>query len=197
MGVDKVILRAFLSTFAAIAALILFMFLALVAFFPSTLMKISYNMGMESFSIRCAERAYKNGEDIYYIAYATEVAIEEGKDKKVLSCGEKLIAHENFFFYCDEKGEEKEEYKRFVYGQVCVSKYHLGDTDGAITLAVSSLEEGTFAKGNALTALLIQSLDDKDTDTQKKIAQVLEGLSVNEENQAEWNAAKNLLKSGN
>ncbi len=197
MGVDKVVLRAFLSTLAAIAALIAFMSVTLLLFFPSTAMKLSYNLGMESFSIRCAEKAYESSEDVYYIAYATEVAIEEGKEKKILSCGEELLAHEKFAAYCEEKGAGKEEYRQFVYGQVCVSKYHAGDTDGAIALAISSMEQGSFAKGNPLTALLVQALDDKDANAQGKILTALEGLSVNAENQADWLAAKDLLKRGN
>ena len=43
MSVDKVIIRTFLSTLAAIALLFGIMLLALVAFFPSTMMELTYN----------------------------------------------------------------------------------------------------------------------------------------------------------
>ncbi len=194
MGVDKIILRAFLSTLAAIFTLIAFMFLALIAFFPSTMMEISYDMGMESSSIRYAERAYKNSEDVYYIAYATEVAIEEDKQGKILSCGEQFIAHEDFANYCENKGEKQEEYKQFIYAQVCLSKYEAGDAQGAIELASASLEEGRFAQGNALVAVMIKSLEKEDVTAQESILQILEGLQVAERDQAYLNAAKNLLK---
>ncbi len=194
MGVDKIILRAFLSTLAAIFTLIAFMFLALVAFFPSTMMEISYDMGMESSSIRYAERAYKTSEDVYYIAYATEVAIEEEKQGKILSCGEKFIAHEDFADYCEKKGENQEGYKQFIYAQVCLSKYEAGDAEGAIALAESSLQEGRFTRGNALAAVLVKSLEKEDGAAQQRILQILEGLTVVEEDQAYLNDAKNLLK---
>ena len=77
MGVDKVILRAFLSTLAAFAILLLFMFAALTLVYPQTMMELTYSMGMESSSIHFAEQSYKRSNDVYYIAYATEVAIGE------------------------------------------------------------------------------------------------------------------------
>ena len=54
MSVDKVIIRTFLSTLAAIALLFGIMLLALVAFFPSTMMELTYNLGLDASSIRYA-----------------------------------------------------------------------------------------------------------------------------------------------
>ncbi len=193
MGVDKIILRAFLSTLAAIFVLIAFMFLTLIAFFPSTMMELSYDMGMESSSIRYAERAYRSSEDVYYIAYATEVAIEEQAQEKIRTCGEELISHADFAAYCAQKGEGEEEYKNFLFGQVCLSKYAAGDVDGAIALAISTLGEGRFARGNAVVALLIQALEKEDVETQNKLAQAMENLSVAAEDQAYYAEAKGLL----
>ncbi len=154
MGVDKVILRACLTTLAAIGALLLFMFTTLSLFFPSTMMVIAYDMGMESSSIRFAERAYESSEDIYYIAYATEVAIEDKEQDKIISCGEKLIEHEKFLAYCEERGGG---YEQLIYRQVSVSKYKAGDGEGAIRLAYDSLK-GDFPENNALVAVLMTAI---------------------------------------
>ncbi len=169
MGIDKVILRAFWTTLAAIGVLLLFIVVGLWAFFPSTSMQITYDMGMESSSIHFAERAYKGSHEIYYIAYATEVAIEDDKTEKIADCGEKFIKDENFEEYCNLKGGN---YKQFIYGQVCVSKYNKGEKEESVALAVESLE-GSFPEGNALVAVLLTALQAEDTATVAVIADKL------------------------
>ena len=169
MNFDKVILRAVWSTLAAIGILLAFVVVGLCAFFPSTSMQITYDMGMENSCIHFAERAYNGSHEIYYIAYATEVAIEDDKTDKIVVCGERFIQDENFEEYCDLKGEN---YKQFIYGQVCVSKYDKGEKEESVALAVASLEGG-FPEGNALVAVLLSALQAEDSDTVALIKQEL------------------------
>ena len=166
MGVDKVILRAFLTTLAAIGVLLVFIVAGLCLLFPSTSMRITYDMGMESSCIHFAERAYQGSHEIYYIAYATEVAIEDDKTEKIAACGEKFIVDENFEVYCSLKGEN---YRQFIYGQVCVSKYDKGEKEESVALAVASLHDG-FPEGNALVAVLLAALKAEDEATVGLIA---------------------------
>ncbi len=180
MSVDKIILRAFLSTLAAIGALLLFMILSLCIVFPSTMMEFTYKMGMEKSSIHFAERAYRESDDVYYIAYATEVAIEEERSKKILSCGEKLLADAGFEGYCVKKGEG---YKQFVLGQVCLAKYEREDKAAAIELAYSSLQ-GSFPENNALAALLVRAIEQEDKSSIESIQKKLITLSVEGEEKA-------------
>ncbi len=161
MDVDKVILRAVLSTLAAIGALLVFLALSLCVFFPSTMMEFSYKLGMEDTSIHFAKRAYKESDDIAYIAYATEVAIEENKTGKILSCGQKFLDDEDFERYSQAQGEG---YRQLIYGQVCAAKYQSGEIDDAIELAYESLR-GQFPAGNALVAVLAAALEKGDTQT--------------------------------
>ncbi len=170
MSVDKIILRAVLSTLAAIGILLVFMFSALCVVFPSTMMEMTYDLGMESASIHFAERAYKESDEIYYIAYATEVAIEQDKEGKVVVCGEKFIGDENFNAFCEEKGEA---YEQFIYGQVCVSKYRQGEKEQAFALAVQAVDSGRFPQNNALVALLVASFEGQDAETVAKIREKL------------------------
>ncbi len=174
MGVDKVILRSFLSTLAAIFLLLVFMVAALCAFFPSTMMNITYDLGMESSSIHFAERAYNGSEDIYYIAYATEVAIEEDKNDKILSCGKQFITDEGFDGYCALKGAN---YEQFIYGQVYVAMYEQGDKANAVSLAYESLGGG-FPRGNALVAVLIAAFEQNDGATVTMIGEKLADIRV-------------------
>ena len=174
MELNKVITRSILTTLEAIGALVLFIIIGLCALFPSTSMEIAYDMGMEASCIHFAERAYKGSSDVYFIAYATEVAIEEDKTAKIISCGEKFIKDEKFETYCGLKGEN---YEQFIYGRVCVSKYEKGKKEEAVTLACESLN-GTFPQGNALVAVLFSALKANDGETVETIKTKLSGLSV-------------------
>lgn len=174
MELDAVIKKTILTTLAAVGALLLFIVIGLWALFPSTSMELAYDMGMESSCIRFAERAYKGSDDVYFIAYATEVAIEDENEGKIISCGEKFIKDEEFETYCALKGEN---YKQFIYGRVCVSKYQAGQKEDAVALACQSLR-GAFPKGNALVAVLLTSLKENDSATVDVIKTKLNTISV-------------------
>ena len=175
MGVDKVILRAFLSTLAAIAILLVFMFSALTIIYPQTMMEITYNMGMESSSIHFAERSYKRSDEVYYIAYATEVAIGEKTNAKIISCAEKLIVDEAFEEYCERRDKEINEgkteeekvetsYKQYIYGQYCVATYNQGEKQKAVDRAFELIGKD-FPYNNAVVALAVTVKSVSDTET--------------------------------
>ena len=174
MSVDKVILKAFLTTLSAIAALLVFATVALCALFPSTSMELAYNMGMKSSCIHFAERAYKSSDDVYFIAYGTEVAIVENKKDKIVSCGEKFVADEEFEGYCALK---EEGYKQFIYGRIGVAKYEKGDKESAVTFAYESLN-GAFPEGNALVAVLLAAIQAADAETKNAVKVKLDQINV-------------------
>lgn len=201
MGVDKVILRAFLNTLAAIGILILFLFAALCTFYPSTMMKLTYDLGMESASIHFAERAYKDSDDIYYIAYATEVAIGEGKDGKIDTCGERFIEDDEFHAYCLEKDEElggsvNGTYEQYVCGQVCIAKYCRGDKEEAVECAFEWKGE-SFQQNNAVVAVLITALQAGDSATAQMIKGKMEQIeaSVSDTDRAYFERTLGLIKN--
>ena len=175
MGVDKVILRAFLSTLAAIAVLLVFMFSALSIIYPQTMMELTYTMGMEDSSIHFAERSYKRSDEVYYIAYATEVAIGEKNNGKIISCAEKLIKDGQFDAYCERQdvkindGKTEEEkvqtsYKQYVYGQYCVATYNEGEKQKAVERAFALIGK-EFPYNNAVVALAVTAKGASDTET--------------------------------
>ncbi len=176
MNVDKVILRACLSTLAAIGVLLVFIAVALCAAFPSTMMTISYDMGMETSSIHFAERAYKRSDDVYYIAYATEVAILEGKEKKILSCGDKFLKDAYFEEYCEGQ-EDAQGYKLLIYSQVCLAQYAEGEKTEAVERACAAFAQNEFpTERNPLVAVLFAAKGAGDTDTVALINSKLTGL---------------------
>ncbi|MBQ8446698.1 MAG: hypothetical protein IJX31_02855 [Clostridia bacterium] len=177
MSVEKIIIRSFLSTLAAIVMLLVFMVGMLVAVYPETMMNVSYDLGMEKASVWFAERAYKRHDKIETIAFATAVALEENMYDKILSCGDKMINDNEFADYCQRKDEENEKkyegqteileilgsYDQYVYAQVSVAQYKTGDKDGAVTRAVNAVELASdFPKNNAIVCLLIEADSDGD-----------------------------------
>ena len=173
MGNDKVILRSILSTVAAIFVLFVIMFATLAFVYPSTMMKMTYDLGMYSASVRYAKRTYDRNDEIYYIAFATEVAIMDDNVKNIASCGSRFIKDDGFDGYADERNERVAEslpdgvdaptmdYRQYVYGNVCVAKYKLGKKTEAIENAF--LWNGdTFTENNAVVAVLMRALGEKD-----------------------------------
>lgn len=158
---DKVILKAVLSTLLAIVLLFGIMIAALVFVYPSTLMTLTYNIGMDGASAWFADRAYDQFDNVYYIAYATEVSIGTEDPEKINRYGSRFIADEGFDGYCAQMDGETAEiggsYRQYIYGQVCVAKYGLGERQEAVELAFSVNAEG-FPERNAAAAVLLHAL---------------------------------------
>ena len=119
MRVDKVILRAALSTLAATVILFACMLGGLCLFYPSTMMNITYDLGMDASAVHHATRAYTRLDDVSYIAFATEVAIGADDDEELAECGDLFIADEQFSEYCAartaELGDVEGTYEQYVY----------------------------------------------------------------------------------
>ncbi len=158
MRVDRVILRAFLSSLAAVTLLLAFMLGVLCLAFPSTMMDMTYRLGMEGASIHFAERVYENSGEVSYIAFATEVAIEEEDAEKILSCGKRLLADEGYADYCKEQNVG---YGRYVCGRVCIAEYQSGEKAAALERAFGSLEKGKFPQSNPVVALVVAAEGDE------------------------------------
>lgn len=177
MDLDKIIGKCVLSTLAAVATLLVFMMSVLCIFFPGTMMGITYNLGMENSSIHFAERAYKSNEDIYFISYATDVAIAEEKQDKIISCGQRLMRNEDFAEFCAKKGDG---YDLLIARSVIVAKYKSGDKENAINDAFNSLNGG-FPATNAVVALLLEAINAKDKDTVSTVVNKLNTLTMESE----------------
>ncbi len=185
MRVDKVILRAALSTLAAIAALLAIMILALCFIFPSTMMRITYDLGLDGASIRYAKRAYAYTSDVTFIAFATEAAIGLSDYAQIETCGEELIADEDFNAYCKQKNAaiESEDvfggYDQYVFGQVCVAKYRQGEKTEAIEKAFELVGNG-FPKNNAVAAVLLTAFSGDDMTTVNAVKAKMKEMDVSE-----------------
>lgn len=193
MRLDKVVLRAFLSTVAAIAALILFMIFALCTIYPATMMQITYDLGMDKLAIANAKQAYKRTGDVYYIAFATETAIGIDDLEQIDVCGSMLIVNGGFDGYCETRNtalaldESTGTYDQYVYGQVCVAKYNRGNKSEAVDKAFDWVGNDCFPKNNAIVAVLMTALIADDTATvdlveEKLLTMQTSGFSQDERN---------------
>ena len=188
MRVDKVIIKAFISTFSAIVLLFAFMFGMLSLAFPSTMMELSYDFGQDETSIRYAERAYDWFADPYYMAYAMEVAIGSDNQEKIETCGEVLTQDEEYFTqYCAEKQANLSgtttKYEDFLYGKIAVAKYEQGKKAEAVNYAFDTLKGG-FPLDNAAVAVFYSAIGDKDTVDMIKGKMNEQASSIAEEDKA-------------
>ncbi len=202
MRVDKVVLRAALSTVAAIVVLFGFMIFTLCYVYPSTMMNIAYDLGMENASITCAKRSYERSGEVYYIAFATETAIIEENYEQIAACGTLFTGDEEFSQYCDRRNGElgtslNGSYEQYVYGQVCVAEYKLGDKEKAVDDAFAYLGN-TFPKNNAVEAVLVAAIGEKDEANINKIKGKMAGLqnTLSETDRAHFEEVFALLQNG-
>ncbi len=182
MKMDKIVLKSVVSTLCAMAILCGVAFGLAVWLYPSTMMRISYAVGNDVGAMKYAYRAYEATDELYYVAFATEVAIGMDEPEDVEYYAEKFVAEsEKFDAYCAEidrkNGYEKGRYKRYVCGRLVVAKYELGEVEEAKAYAFSTLGGG-FAENNAVVALLFAARQKSDAVMVKRIVDELKTLTV-------------------
>ena len=199
MRLDKVIVRAVLSTLSAIIVLFGCMILALCFLYPSTMMNITYDLGMDKASVKYAARAYNHTDEVYYIAFATETAIGADLDEKIEECGLVFVQDSEFASYCAERDAKMglgEGYAQYVYAQVSLSQYRQGKKDEAVNTAFSAIANNTFPKNNAVEGLALTALVDGDKAVadkiQEKMMNIESGLSG--EDKQNFDALLSLIK---
>ena len=184
MGFNKIIVKAILSTLAAIAILCAALLLSLVYLYPSTMMQLSYNLGMDQASVQYAYTAYERsgGKDIYYIAFATEVSIGMGDSASIETYASELVSNDNFQAYCAEKDKTSNvagEYAQYYYGQLYLAQYKNGKHSEAVNGAFSSLNGG-FPANNAVGVVLLAAINASDVNSIQQISQKLATASIDE-----------------
>ena len=183
---DKVILKAVFSTLMAIIVLCGVMTAALVFIYPSTMMGLAYDVGLDNASAWFAGRAYNQLDNVYYIAFATEVSIGTGDMEKIDEYGSKFILDESFGEYCSRMDEQTSgignSYAQYVYGQVCMAKYRLGKGEEAVELSFS-INEDCFPPKNAAAAVLLIALQRNGQEDLPFIENILARLKAVQEEQ--------------
>ena len=183
MNVDKIIIRTIVNTLISVAILFVTMIVALCIVYPSTMMNITYNMGMERASIRHANRAYKRTDVIYYAAFAAEVAFQIEDDEKILKYGKQFIEDDEFAAYYQNKNKNLPEgasgsYEQYVYSQVCIAEYRLGKKADAVNHAFGFIGN-TYPINNVAAAMLVTALSAGDGETVAMIKEKMNEIEIN------------------
>lgn len=182
MRVDKVVLRTFLSTLLAIVILLTALFSVLCLGFPSTMMELTYKLGMDGESIKYAMRAYERSGSVDYVAFATETAIVADKDAKIEACGLKLVADDEFTVYCDRRNQALDTsqitYDQYVYAMISTAQYRQNKKTEAQTTAFEAVGN-TFPQNNAVVGLLTTAIGANDLVTVSEIKTKLQTLQAN------------------
>ena len=179
MRVDKVILRAALSTLAAIFSLFIFLTALLCFVYPSTVMELAYDVGMDSVSIRFALNTYERTDDVYFLAYATEVAISSDDKAKIESCGKRLLADDGFEAFClakDGNTDGAMGYGEYIQRTLSITQYELGKISEAIDTALAATKG--FPENNAFAGLLLTAMKGGDLATVEQMKGKMNEMSV-------------------
>lgn len=165
--IDKMIARAAISTLAAISILIVVLFGVLALAFPQTMMDLTYSLGMDKACVNYALTSYARFDAIEYIAKGADTALAARMYDKADECLEYLVADEDFDQFCAKKNVDvagslsEADYRGYYLRQLCVAKYHAGETTAAIDRACGLLN-GSFTSGNPLVAVLAEARIDMD-----------------------------------
>ncbi len=184
MRTDKVILRTILTTLLAILLLFGVMLLCLCFIFPSTMMQLTYELGMDKACVKYAARTYERTDDAYYAAVAFETSVmidDEESAARIEKYGLILIADDEFATYSQKRTDEIAEgnaddedgveyvlpYEQYVYGQVALAQYEQGKQAAAIQTAVAAVQGELirFPEGNAAAMLYLTAAHAGDEST--------------------------------
>ncbi len=166
----KLIAKTAAITVAAVIAAALILFGAAGLIFPASLASLTDSLGMDGasayYSVAAAERS-GSAEDL---AVAAERSFLSRHYEDAVSCGEKLLVHEDFSEYCSGRDSAQAEdfsvagtYEQYVTGIVASSLYHCGDKAKALETAVSRLGGG-FPENNAVVYLADAAIAAHDAD---------------------------------
>lgn len=187
MQIDKVVLRSILNTLAAIAVLFVSLMLTLILIFPSTMMGISYDLGMDNAAVYFAKTAYKRSGEVYYIAFATETAIGVKNTEKIDACGELLILDDEFSDYCaaqdDKLSAKSGTYRNYIYSNYCLAVYE--EESGAKAAQIAIEETGnSFTKGNPVSVVLVYAMSKNEKDVVQTLYTAMQAITVSDDSEA-------------
>ncbi len=164
--VDRIIVRAVISTFAAAMTLLAIMFGVLALAFPQTMMDLTYSLGMDKACVNYAVTSYARFDAIEYIAKGADTALAAQMYDKADKCLEYLVSDEDFDAFCQQKNQSvadslsEADYRGYYLRQLCVAKYRAGKGVNAVDRACELLN-GSFTAGNPLVAVLAEARIDQ------------------------------------
>ena len=114
-----------------------------------------------------------------------------------------FIADDEFTVYCQKRNAALPEgvegvYEQYVYGQVSVAEYRLGNKDSAVDIAFDGVQN-SFPKNNAVVALLLTAFKGNDRTTVLRIYMEMDAIdeTISTEEKAYFNEIFALCQQSN
>lgn len=168
----KIVFKTIFITLGIVLILAISAFGILSFAAPKAMMNFSASLGLDAISGDYAYQEYRRSGDINYLAYAFEVAANEGRPDAAAERFEEFYENEGFTDYCTEQdgqelGEDipKLNYRSYACGLGACALYAVAETDEekleVYTFALSETSE-EFEPSNPVVslALAISEADD-------------------------------------
>lgn len=159
----KIVFKTIFITLGIVLILAISAFGILSFAAPKAMMSFSASLGLDAISGDYAYQEYRRSGDINYLAYAFEVAANEGRPDAAAERFEEFYENEGFTDYCkaqdgEDLGEEipKLKYRSYACGLGACALYAVAETDEekleVYTFALSETS-GEFEGNNPLCSL--------------------------------------------
>ena len=168
---NVLIRKTVVSTLIGVLVLLALMIGVLSLFFPQTMMRITYDMGMDKASVGFALTAYDRFGAVDYVGFAANTALKADMHERAEMCIERLLDDEDFDDYCERRNEERKGealnalFQDYYPRQLCLSIYWQGDGNRAIDRAVELIGD-SFAEGNPFIMVANRAIRDEQAGAQ-------------------------------
>lgn len=179
----KLIFKTIILTLAVVVILAMSVFGIMSLLAPTTMMDLTFRLGLTQISGDYAYQEYERSHDIYYLARSFIISADAGHNRTAEKRFDLLLERQDFSEFCEEqdKATEKEleklpagippavreyTYRGYVFGLGAFVKYRLAGSDeareSAIELAIEETAQA-FPSGNSTVVLAVKAAEAKDT----------------------------------
>lgn len=170
----KIVFKTIFITLGIVLILAISAFGILSFAAPKAMMNFSASLGLDAISGDYAYQEYRRSGDINYLAYAFEVAANEGRPDAAAERFEEFYENEGFTDYCTEQdgqelGEDipKLNYRSYACGLGACALYAVAETDEekleVYTFALSETSE-EFEPSNPVVSLALATSEADDAE---------------------------------
>lgn len=170
----KIVFKTIFITLGIVLILAISAFGILSFAAPKAMMNFSASLGLDAISGDYAYQEYRRSGDINYLAYAFEVAANEGRPAAAAERFEEFYENEGFASYCTEQdgqelGEDipKLNYRSYACGLGACALYAVAETDEekleVYTFALSETSE-EFEPSNPVVSLALATSEADDAE---------------------------------
>lgn len=159
--------------------------------FPSQMASLFEKMGGYSFATGYAKLAYSYSDTCANLARCVDDSIFAGDERNTVVFGEQLVGRDDFNEYCAERNASMDslDYRQFVYGNIAVAHYELGDSDAALKTSDEAMSGVVgFPSNNAYTALALAARNAGDASLMDalygRVSSIIPLSSAEEENRS-------------